>query len=373
MKNVVRGTVLIAVFLQASAYLRSAPAKANGPEKVAAPEKDSKAAVASKATEADVQHLREKLETMATGLGSMLEAKDGTLSKLKVAPALQSFLKQLRTTLKETKDMKDTSKAMKSLTDAQAGIASLVKDMTAQQEAIMKEDEAQKESLLLGVLMTKQKEPMEQQVQILKSPDFASLPVVKALLEKHDEKTPLFAQAGDWLDSKGKHVKAQAPQDKKAVLATIEASLQKRVDALEKSEKEGEARHSKAMKELAKKQKTAAKKDAQRLKRVAKREERQFKKWYAMEHRDLTSMRQAVDAVKHGDMKALQKVQDAIKASLKQMQSQSGNFLHLLQLGHRVLRKDCPFCAAQCLDKCHSGGGSYASCLTQCADAGKSF
>merc|ERR1719311_152007 len=166
--------------------------------------------------------------------------------------------------------------------------------------------------------MTKQKEPMEQQVQILKSPDFASLPVVKALLEKHDEKTPLFAQAGDWLDSKGKHVKAQAPQDKKAVLATIEASLQKRVDALEKSEKEGEARHSKAM-------------------------------------------------------KALQKVQDAIKASLKQMQSQSGNFLHLLQLGHRVLRKDCPFCAAQCLDKCHSGGGSYASCLTQCADAGKGF
>merc|ERR1719230_420005 len=115
------------------------------------------------------------------------------------------------------------------------------------------------------------------------------------------------------------------------------------------------------MKELAKKEKTANKQDAAHLKRIAKREERQFKKWYAMEHRDLTSMRQAVDAVKRGDMKQLAKVQEAIKASLKQMQSQSGNFLHLLQLGHRVLRKDCPYCAAQCLDKCHSSGGSYGS------------
>jgi hypothetical protein len=357
--------------LGSSAYLRAAPAKATGAQEAGVANKNGKA------TTADVQQLREKLQVMATGLDGLLNSKDGTLSKLKVAPALQSFLKQLRTTLSDTKDMKDTAKAMKSLTDAQAGIAVLVKDMTAQQEAIMKEDEEQKESLLLGVLMTKQKEPFDKQLEILKSSDFASLPVVKALLEKHDDKTPLFSQVGGWLDSKGKHVKAQTPEDqRKAVLAnvqTVAASLEKRVKVLETSEKEGEARHSKVMKELARKEKTASKTEVAHLKRIAKREERQFKKWYAMDHRDLTSMREAVDAVKRGDMKKLAKVQEAIKASLKQMQSQSGNFLHLLQLGHRVLRKDCPFCAAQCLDKCHSGGGSYASCLTQCADAGKGF
>jgi hypothetical protein len=67
----------------------------------------------------------------------------------------------------------------------------------------------------------------------------------------------------------------------------------------------------------------------------------------------------------------LSKAQAALKASMKAMQAKTGNFLHLLQLGHRLQSRDCPFCVAQCLEKCHTAGSPYTQCLTSCANAGQ--
>jgi hypothetical protein len=44
-----------------------------------------------------------------------------------------------------------------------------------------------------------------------------------------------------------------------------------------------------------------------------------------------------------------------------------------IQLASNFLQRDCPYCAAQCVDKCHEAGKPYVQCLTDCADAGKSF
>jgi len=98
---------------------------------------------------------------------------------------------------------------MKRLKDAEAGVASLTKDLVAQQESLMKEGDDQKTSLLLGVLMTRQKDTMEEQLKVLKSEDFSGLTVVKALLAKHDEKVPLFKQVADLLDKSGHRSGAQ--------------------------------------------------------------------------------------------------------------------------------------------------------------------
>merc|ERR1719473_2222499 len=110
-------------------------------------------------------------------------------------------------------------------------------------------------------------------------------------------------------------------------------------------------------------EKKASKKDKHTLELVKKRQERKYKKFAVVQHRDLDSMKSAVVALKKGDVKALEKVQEALKKSMQAMQSQNGGFLHLLQLGHAVMRRDCPFCAAQCVDKCHSAGKSYSQCL----------
>merc|ERR1719456_2231833 len=228
-------------------------------------------------------------------------------------------------------------------------------------------------SLLLGVLMTRQNEPMSEQLKVIESADFAGLAVVKALLAKHDEKEPLFKQVADLLDKSGH--KVAPPTDKKqAVLTKIQSivdSLQKRVTSLEHDEKEGEERHAKVMKAFDLEEKKVPKEKKHRIQLLKKREDRKYKKWLAMSHRDLDSMKSAVAAVKSGDMKALQKTQEALRDSLKAMESNNGGFLHLLQLGHMVARRDCPYCAAQCVDKCHQAGKSYATCLTDCADAGK--
>lgn len=42
-----------------------------------------------------------------------------------------------------------------------------------------------------------------------------------------------------------------------------------------------------------------------------------------------------------------------------------------IQLAASVTNRDCPYCVAQCVDKCHTAGKPYVQCLTDCADAGK--
>lgn len=44
-----------------------------------------------------------------------------------------------------------------------------------------------------------------------------------------------------------------------------------------------------------------------------------------------------------------------------------------IQLAASITNRDCPYCVAQCVDKCHTAGNPYVQCLTNCADAGKSL
>jgi len=107
------------------------------------------------------------------------------------------------------------------------------------------------------------------------------------------------------------------------------------------------------------------------IQRVEKKEQRQFAKQHAVAENDIKSMKGAIQAIQNGDMKLLAKSQAALEASMKAMKAQTGGFLYLIQLGHRSEGMDCPYCAAQCVDKCHTAGKSYVTCLTDCADAGK--
>lgn len=56
---------------------------------------------------------------------------------------------------------------------------------------------------------------------------------------------------------------------------------------------------------------------------------------------------------------------------MEQMKNHNSGFLVLLSMGSELMASDCPYCVAQCVDKCHQDGKPYTTCLTTCADAGK--
>lgn len=387
MPAMVRATLLLAlgVGLAAGRALRTTPA-ANVTIKA-----HEAVAEAPESSQKEITALRAKLQTVSAGLATLL---NGALKNSKLAPEFETFLSELKVTLNETATEKDSAKALKRLKDAQAGVKALTEDMTHQQERLMKETEDQTLSLLLGVLTTRAKEPMEKQLEVIKSEDFAKLAVVKAVLAANDTKTPLIQQVGAWLDKHSPAPTAGSPswspaaekaapeipdklkagKDGKPDVTPIVQALEVRLDSLKDHEKREAELHSKVMKELdaaEEKEKEKSPKRAHRIELMKKKETRKYAKQDAMNKHDVKSMNDAIDAIKKGDMKALMKAQSALMDSMKAMQAQSGGFLYLIQLGHRSQSLDCPYCAAQCFDKCHASGKSYTTCLTDCADAGK--
>lgn len=337
------------------------------------PTVEQKATVATP-TPAEVLALHKQLGTIADKFETMLSAKDGAIAHSKAGASLKVFLKELKSVLKSTDaDQKlPAAVAMEKLLAAKQSLGSLMGDFSSRQEALMKEDNAQRESLLLGILMTRQKEPMDQQLEILKDDDFSGLEVSKALLAKHNATAALYVQVAGYLDThpnrKPAPMREAKPSDPKAHVAAV---LEKHLATLEHEYEVHEGLHKRKVEELVAKAKNATAKQQRLVHIMEKREERNFKKWAAMKKHDINAMKDALDGVKKGDMKAIARARAALQASLKTMQSQSGGFLYLIQLGHTLMKRDCPYCAAQCVDKCHEAGKPYVQCLTDCADAGK--
>lgn len=326
-------------------------------------------------TPQEVAALRAKLAGLTKGLRSMLAGEGSPLANAKVAPSLRVFLKELVVVLNKTATMNDTAKAMRKLEAAKEGVDGLTRELTARQEKLMLEDQAQRESLLLGVLMSKQHEPMEDQLKVLGAHDFAVLPVCKALLANHSDDVPLFEQAAAFLDKRqhGAPPKRETTPGQSATdeRVSMVASLQARVDMLEKEFEVRQKHHLNKIgiiKETMQKVKHSEKVAQDEL----EREHRIFQKWAAMRNRDIKSMKAAVVAVKSGDKQAILNAKAALEDCVRAIKAQTGGFVHLLQLGHSLVSRDCPYCAAQCVDTCHEEGRSYTQCLGECAEAGKS-
>jgi len=335
-------------------------------------------------TETQVEQLREKLTKMSGGFSKVLSG--GKISgSSQVGAMMSKFNAQLKQTLDATKSPKDMKKALKQLQDANTGVQQLSKDITNEQVQLMHEGDEQEQSLLLGVLMQKQKEPMSKQLEVANSPDFAKLPVVVAVLAAKDMKTPLFQQVAAYLDahsSEGKAKKAEAaiPQklakgkDGKPDVTPIVLALEARLHKMEESEDRMEDHHTHEMTELDRVagEKKSNKRAVHQIKRMKKEDDRDFKKQSAMAKNDIQALKSAITSVKNGDMAGLAKAQSALDTSMKAAQAHAGKFLYLIQLAARTEGQDCPFCVAQCVDKCHNTDAKpYTTCLTVCADAGK--
>jgi hypothetical protein len=288
---------------------------------------------------------------------------------------------ELKHVLLETASPKDMKKALKQLQDANASVQQLTRDMANEQMRLMHEGEDQEASLLLGVLMQRQKDPMSKQWEVANSPEFAKLSAVIAVRAAKDMKTPLFKQIAAYLDAHAPAKKADPPipakltkgKDGKPDVTPIVLALQARLQKMEDSERHMVDHHREEMAELdrvAKEKKNNTRAVVQ-IARMKKHDERSFAKQSALGKHDIQTMKSAIEAVKKGDMAGLAKAQNALDASMKAAQARSGKFLVFVQLMHRAEGLDCPYCAAQCVDKCHNEGKPYVTCLTDCADAGK--
>jgi len=319
------------------------------------------------ATQKDVDHARATLEKMAMVLQSMLH-NSKSLQQSQVAPSLKLFAHNLQSVLNTSKGLQP-AEAIQKLATAQASITGMVGELTHQQQKLMHEDVDQRENLMMGVLMTNKNAPMEKQLAILRSEDFQLLDVSKALLTSHDAKTALYLQAAQWLDTH-KHSGGIMLYKKSAKrVEDMAASLDKRVHALEK---EAESKQKRQLKAIERMKLIVSKggKEGKRMQSLLKHEERARKKEAIMSQHDIAIMKQAADAVRRGDMAALGRAQQAMQKSMDALKDKNAGMLVFLQRSNAILERDCPFCAAQCVGKCHNEGKPYTECLTVCADAG---
>jgi hypothetical protein len=339
----------------------------------------------SSATEdTEIVALRAKL-TKIGGALSKAFVNEGALSKTKVADAVRLFIVELGRTLNETAVVSNATQAVRRLRESVQVVHALSQELTMQQVQLMRKGEEEEQNLLLGVLMTREHQSMSKQFEVLRNPEFANLPVVGAVLKANDTSVPLFQQVAAYLD----HQEARndtkqatvAPKSlrgakdvRKPDVRPIVAALERQLQHLEANEKLQSKQHAAEMKELdaaaERKEKTSSK-AAHHIRMLKKEENRKHAKLDALHRHDIETLRAAIVAIEQGDMTALLRAKNALQESLRAVQAQSGGFLYLIQTLHRTEGRDCPYCAAQCIDKCHTAGKPYSVCLLDCADAGK--
>jgi len=328
--------------------------------------------------EAEVAQLRAKLTKVSGGFTKLLS---GSTGKTHVGSMMAKVETEIQNVLKETASPKDTKVALQSLRHANDAIKQLSVDMASEQTQLMREGDEQEQSLLLGVLMQRQNEPMSKQLEVADSPEFAKLPSVKAVLAAKDTKTPLFKQIAAYLDAHSPKPKEAADgipdklkkgKDGKPDVTPIVLALESGLHKMEESQKHMAEHHKKADADfdkamLEKKNNTRL---VHKMKNMMKKNDREFAKEQALAKHDAEALKMAIESVKKGDMAGLQKAQNALDASMKAAQARSGKYLYLIQVMQQTEEQDCPFCVAQCVDKCHTAGKPYMTCMTDCADAG---
>lgn len=322
---------------------------------------------------ARIEALRRKLLSISRGLSRIMEP-GGPLAGTDAGPDIAELNARIETIVRSTAGRRD-AKSLDKLVGVMGSVTSLAKDISRHQMQLMQEgDQRQQDSLLLGVLMAKRGEPIARQLEVLEAPAFAHLRVTEAVLARKDMKTPLFQQVASLLDAHGAHDGgargASGSESRGAVVARTVASLRARLARLEASARRAEAAHAGEEERVRALEKNQDGRSLRILRAKQDRENRRFQRRMDIQRQDIGTMRAAVDAMEHGDVQGVRRAEAALESSMRKMRSQSSGFLMLIQEGLRGSGLDCPYCAAQCVDRCHAAGGKYVACLAECQDAG---
>jgi len=345
----------------------------------------------------DVAKLTNKLEHVIAGLDTVYKAQsEGKNGVSRFGQLLKPYLTEMHNVMTEVQTNKKLTEGQKleKLHNVEASVNGLKTDMGKLTTTLKSEGEEEKDSILLGVLMSRKNKSEKEQMEVLESADFKNLNVVKYVLAHRDAKKSWAEQVAARLDATTKvnHtvVKAMAAETEgiakqlTGFLKTLEKHLadqekfhKKVVEEQAKDLKKYEAKL-KALegkdKNMANKTLTDEKQKTSRLVKLLKRRQKKENREYLKEHglmsKNVGALKTAIEAVKKGDMAQLTKMQGVLQQSMKAMQGNQ-DFLHFLQLqAWTDHSKACPYCKAQCLEKCHNGGRSFMQCMTECESVG---
>jgi len=349
----------------------------------------------------DVAKLTKKLEQVVGGMDSVYAAQSKSpAGPSKFGEILKPFLSKMHEVLNEVKTDKNLTEAQKleKLNNAEASVTGLKQDMAKLTTKLKAEGDEDKESILMGVLMSRKSKSEAEQMEVLESDDFKNLEVVKFVLAHRENKTSLAEQVATHLDAMAKKtggnrtaIKTIAAQTEGIAkqLTGFLTTMEKHLADQEKFHKKVAEKQAKELKEDEAKLKALEGKDKNMqnktvnmqkkdvahaikiVKRRQKKEDREYLKQHSLMAKDVDALRNAIEAVKKGDMGQLAKMQGILQQSMKAMRG-NNDFLHFLQL-HAWTEsesKACPYCKAQCLEKCHNGGISFMKCMGECAEVG---
>jgi hypothetical protein len=263
------------------------------------------------------------------------------------------------------------------------------KEMTKRQTDLTESGDSQRTALLVSVLQNRMGESVAAQMDVVKSADFAGLPVVDFVVKHSDGETPLvslclkFLDEGEAAQQADQNAtvpvrKAEEPElPKDASLAAIIAQLEKHEERAEHTVEMLKTREQKlkaVFEENNKKQKAGTGLNTAAGKFLEKKEVRKLDKRLATEETTEKALKTAIEDIKHKDIKGLTEAKNALQASMAAMvneaQSQQGDFLHFLQTDAERQPTGsfaCPYCGAQCVEKCRNNEHkSYSACLTEC-------
>ena len=289
-----------------------------------------------------------KLQQVEKGLNAMLKA----------SPALDDLVGPM---VKEVSAAVD-SKKMDKMKSVLAEFPKWEQQMSERQKSIMAAGDEERTTLLVAVLQNKQSLPVSAQLDVVKAADFSGLPVVAYIEEHTDEKTPLVELALKFLDGKdaapvnaSSSAALPAPKDMSSIL-----------DMLAESKKKAEAHVQELEAHKAKVEKFGEKMNqTKELKYIKHREERKLEKMLAMEKKTAAALGNAMEDIKKKDVKGLIEAKQAMQEQMQALQESEGQFLHFLQTAAPGF--SCPYCGAQCIEKCRTTEHkSMSGCLTEC-------
>lgn len=281
-------------------------------------------------TTADVELLRSQLEAFERGLAGVLHSNLGALSKAQAEPELKAFHDELVKVLAKTRPMSPAD-AAKRLRIAQDDATRMTAKLTARQEALMNEAEAQEESLLLGELMTLQKAPMADQRSVCEHASFADLPICKALLAVQNDTVPLYVQAEDFLhgvvpeatlDTVVSNTTRTAKEyfDHVSLKKTMTASMEQRLISMDKEFATRAKVHERRSEQLEDALKRSTASSQVVMQGMVTRERESYASWTKAQSSDIATLRSALAALKHDDAEAAVRCLTKLKTPMRDFQ-----------------------------------------------------
>jgi len=410
-------TLLLAARVE-SAYLRDAQALA--PD-----------APVSKDTHESVDAMKSKLARIVSGLGSVQQTQKNTEFAKMISPYVESMAKVLQEV--HTSSSLSEKEKREKLEHAQDSMNNLANDMASFGQHLIDDQRNQQTSILLGVLLSRKDESMDRQMEVLTDKQFKHLDCVKYVLS-HKTNAPLVDQVAGYLDShKQPDTKvpavahpapAQAPTPAPAALTDMKQKQVKPAQATEESRGAGkenpkqnlktdhltamknamgaihsfqqqipEAKEDMKLNELTnvltkaidvwnEKKDVVGASDPEEAKLAAHVVDALNRARVELLEAEVRHLKGARELLKSGNVEGMQKALDqshnlrnVLQTVFDELQH-SGlvhgkqAFLQFNSFGHS-LAGDCPYCKAQCIEKCHNEGHSFASCLGTCAEEGK--